>query len=376
MTFRINWLIVLLLFWRPGAVLASDTCEVCGETIEGTVYFWPDKVANVKKRVCHKCVELPTTCYLCSMPVAKNYTVLPDGRILCERDAQTVVLTKEEADRICEQTQRVLDRLFSRFINFPDRNVTVALADRVNLINLFQIPGKDYECPNVLGYYNTKTNSGSMTHEISLLSGLPAEVLKSTYSHEITHAWVAEAVPLARRKRMNHNAEEGFCELVAYLLANEEGDEESKKTIKLNAYTRGQFELFLAAEEKYGFNEVAEWMKQGEDDVLMADDLSRVRRIRPPAVSNAPPLFFPPPVVPQLPPETLTLKGIMWSRTRPMALINDRTFEPKEEGKVRLGQTNVTIRCLSIREDSVVIQVAGSEEQQTLRLKGVETPKR
>jgi len=52
-----------------------------------------------------------------------------------------------------------------------------------------------------------------------------------------------------------------------------------------------------------------------------------------------------------------------------MALINNHTFEANEEGKVRLGQSNVLIRCVAIREDSVVVQVVGSGGQQTLSLK-------
>jgi hypothetical protein len=53
-----------------------------------------------------------------------------------------------------------------------------------------------------------------------------------------------------------------------------------------------------------------------------------------------------------------------------MATINGQTFEPRDEVKVRFGDTNITVRCLAISEDSVVVQAAGSSEAQTLRLKG------
>jgi hypothetical protein len=42
-----------------------------------------------------------------------------------------------------------------------------------------------------------------------------------------------------------------------------------------------------------------------------------------------------------------------------------------EEGKVRVGRTNVAIRCLAIRQDSVRIRIVGSGEERELRLKTV-----
>ena len=52
-----------------------------------------------------------------------------------------------------------------------------------------------------------------------------------------------------------------------------------------------------------------------------------------------------------------------------LALINDRTFEVNEEGKVRVGRTNLLIRCLAIRGDSVRIRVLGSGEELELRFR-------
>jgi hypothetical protein len=40
-----------------------------------------------------------------------------------------------------------------------------------------------------------------------------------------------------------------------------------------------------------------------------------------------------------------------------------------EQGKVRVGNTNVTVRCLAIREDALRIQIVGSGEERELRLK-------
>ena len=63
------------------------------------------------------------------------------------------------------------------------------------------------------------------------------------------------------------------------------------------------------------------------------------------------------------------LRGIYWAQERPAAIINNRTLGVNEEGKVRVGKTNLTIRCLAIRQDSVRIRMVGSGEERELRLK-------
>ena len=97
---------------------AADPCAVCGKEIEAIVTTWEDKVAGVKQRLCGRCTELPDACYLCSLPLLRNYQTLPDGRTLCERDLRTVVLDDGEAAEIREKVKADLDRQFLRFILF------------------------------------------------------------------------------------------------------------------------------------------------------------------------------------------------------------------------------------------------------------------
>ena len=63
------------------------------------------------------------------------------------------------------------------------------------------------------------------------------------------------------------------------------------------------------------------------------------------------------------------LRGISWAQAQPLAIINDRTLGVNEQGRVRVGKTNVAVRCLAIRPDGVRIKVIGSGEEQELRLK-------
>ena len=63
-------------------------------------------------------------------------------------------------------------------------------------------------------------------------------------------------------------------------------------------------------------------------------------------------------------------KGISWSKNKRLALVNNQSFEPGESGNVRVGTTNVTIRCLAVRKDSARIQIVGSSEEIELSLTG------
>jgi hypothetical protein len=353
----------------------ADRCAVCGGPLGARVFMMQDSVTGEKKQVCQDCATLGTVCFVCGLPVKTNYTELTDGRILCARDVRTAVLDEEDGKRICRETKESLDRLFSRFLDFPETNVTVVIVDRVHLQELFKFAGHDYVCPNVWGYMETKTNRHHLEHHISLLSGLPLASFRATCAHEYTHAWLNENLSASRMKSLSRDADEGFCELVSYRLMEAQNEEAQKKQILSNAYTRGQIHLFLEAERLYGFNDIVDWMKFGADDRLVGDDLRRIRNIELPRAAARPatnsPVYNP---APAPVPEALVLQGVFWSagtREQPVAIINNRTLGVNEEGQVRVGKTNATIRCLAIRQDSVRILIVGSGEERELRLKTV-----
>ena len=67
-------------------------------------------------------------------------------------------------------------------------------------------------------------------------------------------------------------------------------------------------------------------------------------------------------------PDKLVLKGISWTASRPLAIINNQSFAPGEAGKVRVGTTNVNIRCLAVQANSARIQILPSGEELELSL--------
>lgn len=64
----------------------------------------------------------------------------------------------------------------------------------------------------------------------------------------------------------------------------------------------------------------------------------------------------------------LSLKGITGSRSNPLALINNKTCAVGDVVQVKVPDGEVTLKCVEIRPDSVVITVEGEPGQKVLSL--------
>jgi hypothetical protein len=339
----------------------ANHCAICSTPFGLTIYTVMDKVKHEKLFVCYDCAICPDECYLCGLPVRADGTKLPDGRVLCSRDVKTAILDAGKAQQICEEIRDTLDRKFSRFLTLPSTNVAMALADRVDLNDELAVVGNNFECPDILGYIHSRTNEGGLFHTISLMSALPLPEFQATCAHEYAHAWVFENVSSQRRKTLSRDAHEGFCELVAYLLMESLNQEEQMKKMLRNSYTRGQINLFIATEKEYGFNDTLDWMRWGVNPRLKAADLGAVRNVEmphPKAGSSANALVYAQPPPPG--PPRLVLKGISSAKNQPLALINDQTFAVGESAKVRVGTSNVLVRCLAIGTRSARVELLSS----------------
>jgi hypothetical protein len=79
--------------------------------------------------------------------------------------------------------------------------------------------------------------------------------------------------------------------------------------------------------------------------------------------------FSPSPVPPptNAPDAVLVLNGINGA-TKRLAMINGRTFEAGEEGEVRLPSgSKILVKCVEVRDRSVIIQVGGQRRELKLR---------
>lgn len=370
---KTKFAIICLLFSLLAPLLRAEDnkCAVCGKPIIGPFVKMEDKAVGGVKNVCHDCVLLETRCFACGLPVVANFTTLPDSRILCERDNQEAVHAEDEARRTCEQVRDELNRTFSRFMTFPADNVVVSIVDKYRLENLFKNAGYEH-CVSIFGATQSRPIPGNRyAHSISLLSDLRKSRLMAVCAHEIGHTWLNQNLKPERKMVIAPEAVEGFCEMLACKVMESHQENYEMETLKTSDYTKGQIAVLLDAEEHYGFNAILEWMKSGEDARLDANNLERIRAVRPGSAQPTPvatllavPVAAPPPA-----PDSLVLKGISGSAQRRFALINDSTFEAMEKGKVRVGKTNVTVRCLEIRGGSVVVQVEGSDEKKELFLR-------
>jgi len=65
----------------------------------------------------------------------------------------------------------------------------------------------------------------------------------------------------------------------------------------------------------------------------------------------------------------IVLKGISGPPNARFALINNQTLGKGETGKVKAGQKTVTVKCLEIKEKSVVVQIEGIAQPREIGLK-------
>ena len=367
---RIRFVVAVAVCFFLGTCLAAraEKCIVCGVELSGFQYWATNQITHEAKRVCLKCSFLTNYCSLCGWPAGKDGLKLPDGRILCGRDARRVVLDANETKRIGVEVRNDLDKLFSRFLVFP-ANVELAVVDRAGLEALHTNVADSAGCTNVPASLQCLTNENEVIYEMSLLSAQPRDSLKAVCAHEYAHAWLSENVPQKRRDTLGQDAREGFCELVAYMLMDSQQEEEAKTNILQNGCSHGQVDLFVKAEKRYGFSDIEDWMKYGKDAGLEANDPGKIRNVEisaptpPPAADQAAGAKPPPPES-----DTLVFKGISRINEQTMARINDKLFLAGESGAVHVGKTNVVIRCLSIGKNMVRIQIIASGEEQELPL--------
>lgn len=375
---RLQWVAaVLLAGWADPLPAQTDRspvhCDLCGQPFVQVSYRRPDKVTGETVLFCHVCARSEHDCYACGLPVIKDRFSLEDERHFCARDAKNAIISADAVLRIAAETDGVLRRLLQDFLTFPEEHLLDRrVIDRLELQNWYKVPGHDHQCPNILGVYESVTNNGALTHRIHLLSGQTLGETRTTYAHELTHAWLAANV--SPERQLGRLAQEGFCELIAYLVATQLGDAKAQQLISSNAYTRGQFSLFRAAYEAHTLQPVIDWVKHGAEPELDAADLDKVRRTEPPAR--------------QLPRnyvryvdaaeasayaetqniDAFELKAVMGTPRRRTALINGRAFLAGETGHVRKGGDLVEIKCVAIGADSATIEVLADARREVLRL--------
>ena len=356
-------LVVLVTGLLPALAQVSDVCVSCGEMIKTEVLMFSSPYYKERQPVCSACAALQTYCFICRLP-AKKHLDLKDGRIICERDVKIAVLSGEEAKMMFEEVKRDMILTFRGAKISPDRNIKFALADKTELEGLSRFKRFPSTHNALLGLTRSRAKADDFEHDINVLAGMPRNKFLAVCAHEYGHAWMQEN--LTDGRTLDSDTVEGFCELLAYKYIVEKGDEVEKKLILENDYTHGQIDLFVRAQNDYSFYHVMKWIISGEDPSLSSAKLQRVLTLR---SGSAPDFAWPPPsTVRTVGPTNLVLKNISGTAKRRFAMINGATMMVNESAKVPFATSNITVRCLAIKDASVIVRVAGESEPKELFL--------
>lgn len=371
-----SWLLFLGLLLLAGRMTAADptACQLCNTPFAITAYTTTDKVTGEKLWICGECTKLPHRCFACGLPILKDLTSLSDNRHYCARDAREAVIENQAIFELVRDTQQRLAEQFRDQLVLPIGKTDIRPVDRITIETLFARPGNDFRCPNIMGFYQTIGEGEERRHDISLLAGLTATGTRAVYAHELAHAWSADNVPAGRG--LDRDAKEGFCELIAYLLMEQMGDQKGMRDIEQNPYTRGQFARFREAQRTYTLRAVLDWMRHGTDPRIDDASVDHILQISPPAkpvkplwqISQAAATAAENTLAEQN--NELRLKGVVGTDQRRTALINDRSFAVGETGRIQLKGGKIEIRVLEIGADFVRIVRTDSDTgtAETLRL--------
>jgi hypothetical protein len=291
----------------------------------------------------------------------KTLRKLDDGRILCVLDAKGAVLTEKEARELFHEAKREVQRMLAHWSPLPDTNVTAYLVNRDDFIKEFYRKASVEDPEKLLGLTRSVSDGTNYEHRIYLLSGVLRPQFMATCAHEYTHTWLNEHATKVRT--LHKDTIEGFCELMSWKYVSGKRDTNEVNRILENDYTRGQIHALIAAEERYQFHRLIDWIHRGEDSWIDKDKTERLLALKDTRSSNAEvePLWQRP-VVPTAVPDKLVLRSISSVGNRRLVMINNQTLERGEQARVRVGPSNVLVRCLEIRDRSVLLRVHEQKE--------------
>ena len=362
--FRLALLLWILAVAHSPAVSPADPCPICGKRYGAKAYSHTGRNEAESVIICGECAKLNTFCYICGVPVKDKMLRLADGRLLCEKDTRQAVLDPFEAKNIFEEVKRDAQSILSRSGSLP-HSISLVLEAKERLDKNAPDLISAHDDRLLLGMTRTVQRGASeFEHTIYLLYGLTRDRMKLVAAHEYGHAWLLENV----HRKLTFNAIEGFCDWLAYKIAKDKNMLQETKVLLASEYSGNQLKAFIAAEEQKSFYHVIQWLKDGIDPEIDPKNLERILALRSqPSASTEFSLAFSAPA-PQPAPTNLVLKGLSGAKARRFALINNSTLAVNEQSSVRLGESNVTVRCVAIGDNAVTIQVAGESATRTLTL--------
>jgi len=212
--------------------LFPSQCAVCGKLmLAGGMLM--DLWGNVH---CARHREEYPACSACNRIVCPRLTgggvTYADGRVVCSLCRETAVDTKQQAKPIVEA---IAGWLHDRGVRFE------GLVLKIDLGSTHQLRRAqgDRSSPTGPGWgqllgviaRTTEHRDGHVRRKVNgvtILSGLPRELFEGVVAHELGHAWLY----LARVDNLESWAEEGFCNLLSYVLHKERSTDEAHHWVK------------------------------------------------------------------------------------------------------------------------------------------------
>ena len=317
------------------------TCVVCGKTpLTGKV------AVHKYGHVCEECVELKTRCYHCGLPIKDESKVkkTSDGRLFCEKDLPNLVFSTNETQTVFAEATDAVLKITANAMALRQPKIEVSLTD----VDDWNANGIAAELKRQ-GFSKSRKVGQEFSHIVSLLSGQARSGMRTTCAHEYTHLWINENKP--EERKIDGDTVEAICELVAYKVAQNDGNSDLQKDILANPYTKGMITNLVAFEAQYGMADVLTWVKKGTGEKLSMEGVTLASE--------------PAPVVKTEFPSGITLSGLMGSR---IAVVSGVMIKKGERRKIQLKEKAVSVRCLEINKDNVVVQIEGEKAPVTLKL--------
>lgn len=194
-TLRPILLIVTLLVLLAAPSLAQNRCFICSSQ-KGVRQI---KIGSSTEKICQTCRAQKETCEVCRRP--GQGILRSDGRSICKRCAQNVIMTQQELESLYDGVKRFLARDQTGVL--VDFELPVKLADKDEFDTKLNEGGR---AVSAVGFYHPYN-----PEQIYMLSGRDKVETAGTLVHEYTHAWQSRNCPSQDRAM-----KEGFACYIQY----------------------------------------------------------------------------------------------------------------------------------------------------------------
>ncbi len=314
--------------------------------------------------LCEDCHKIVNRCSLCNLPIKDKSVRTSDGRWICPRDLPLVVMDEDAARELFESARETAVDVVGNFFALKNPNVNVHVAD------VFE-RSVSRDGMHTMAISKTTDSGTELVHYVSVYTGRPKDEAFYSCVHEYTHLWINENID---EHEIEPNTREGFCELIAYKVAESRGDAAAQKRILSNTYTKGRIKDLVQYASEEDLSAILNWIPHGTTrrlaeglatataaklkpseiplDIRISEAQAQARR----AQQN-------------LQNETVAINGIIHTPRGTLVLLTGGLILGKgDSGSLKLNGQFTHIKCIDIQADSAVLQLEDSTNALTLKL--------